>query len=219
MNSVVEAVERQLTERGEIQLQKRNNHYEIIYNGTFLMATYNGESERLLVKAALHLCDNPQTVLIGGLGVGFSLAEALSDSRIREVDVIEIEKVIIEWNRKYLGDFSSFALEDTRTNIINADLISWISGSNNKYDALCLDIDNGPDWTVSDTNGDLYADHGMNKLLRLLNPGGVISFWSATKSDAFLAKLRSMFSIVEVKLIPQERGEPDYVYLGKAPNI
>lgn len=219
MHSVVEVVERQLTERGEIQLQKRNNHYELIYNGTFLMATYNGESERLLVKEALHLCDNPQTIVIGGLGVGFSVAEALSDSRIREVDVIEIEEVIIDWNKTYLGPFSSFALEDSRTNIINADLISWISETSNKYDALCLDIDNGPDWTVSDTNGDLYGDPGINNLLRLLNPGGVISFWSATKSDAFLAKLRSIFSIVEVKLIPQERGEPDYVYLGKLPKI
>ena len=64
-------IERALTENGEIQLQKRGSDYEIIFNGTFLMATYNGDSEKLLVRWAIETADSPKTVLIAGLGVGF----------------------------------------------------------------------------------------------------------------------------------------------------
>lgn len=80
-----EIIERASTPRGEIQLQRRGEFYEIISNGTFLMATYNGESERLLVRRALEQAKAPGKVLIGGLGVGFSLQEALSDPRVRRL--------------------------------------------------------------------------------------------------------------------------------------
>lgn len=215
--SMLEIVERCTTDRGEIQLQRRGEHYEIIYNGTFLMSTYNGESERLLVKAAIDRCDTVSNVLIGGLGVGFSLAESLLSSKVRKVDVVEIEEVIIKWNKEHFKTFSSSALDDPRTNIINADLIKWIYSTENKYDVICLDIDNGPDWIVSNANSNLYADNGINELVRLLNPGGVISFWSANESLNFLEKLKEVFETVDVIPIPQKLGEPDYVYLGKSP--
>ncbi|MRN56110.1 spermine/spermidine synthase [Paenibacillus monticola] len=214
---MLEIVERCSTDRGEIQLQRRGEHYEIIYNGTFLMSTYNGESERLLVKAAMDRCDNVSSVLIGGLGVGFSLAESLLYPKVEKVDVVEIETVIIKWNKEHLKTFSSSALDDPRTHIINTDLIKWIYSTDNKYDVICLDIDNGPDWIVSNSNSNLYADHGINELVRLLNPGGVISFWSANESSDFLEKLKELFETVEVILIPQKLGEPDYVYLSKSP--
>lgn len=70
-------VERVSTKQGEIQLQKRGHDYEITFNGTFLMATYNGDSEKLLVRCAIEAADSPKKMLIGGLGVGFSLGEAL----------------------------------------------------------------------------------------------------------------------------------------------
>lgn len=84
-----------ITPRGDRQLQQRDSHYEIISNGTFLMATYNGESERFLVSTALKNTAAPKSVLIGGLGVGFSLTEALRHEQITQVTVIEIEEVII----------------------------------------------------------------------------------------------------------------------------
>ncbi|MBY7143548.1 spermine/spermidine synthase [Virgibacillus sp. NKC19-3] len=203
--------------RGEIQLQQRGNHYEIISNGTFLMATYNGESERLLVSAALKNTVAPRKVLVGGLGVGFSLAEALCHEQVTEVTVIEIEKAIITWNRTYLAAFSNHALEDSRTTIIQADFLEWINAASDKFDVICLDIDNGPDWTVTDSNTKLYQTNTLHLLAGLLSSGGVLAFWSAASSQAFVEKLKKYFEEVQEIPVPQEKGEDDYIYLAKVP--
>lgn len=219
MNNAPEIIERSHTERGDIQLQKREDHYEIIYNGTFLMATYNGESERLLVSRALGRSRGPHKVLIGGLGVGFSLEEALSDPRVTQVDVVEIEEVIIQWNRKHLAAVSGYALDDPRTNVIHTDLLQWMSRTDETYDVICLDIDNGPDWTVSESNTGLYSERGVSGLIRLLRPQGILSFWSATASNEFVDFLKLFFDEVVVEAVPQERGEPDYIYVVSSPKI
>ncbi|MDR0269526.1 spermine/spermidine synthase [Paenibacillus sp.] len=214
-----EVIERFHTDRGDIQLQKREDHYEIIYNGTFLMATYNGESERLLVSRALERCKNPCKIMIGGLGVGFSLEEALTDSRVSKVDVVEIEEAIIQWNRTYLAQVSGHALDNPRAKVIHTDLVKWINETHGTYDAICLDIDNGPDWTVSESNTGLYSEQGINALIKLLRYNGVISYWSATESTEFVDYLKLFFEEVEVEAVPQPRGEPDYIYLASSPKI
>ncbi|MBO8173083.1 MAG: spermine/spermidine synthase [Bacillaceae bacterium] len=206
-------IERAETPRGDLQLQRRGEHYEIISNGTFLMATYNGESERLLVSAALEKAASPTRVLIGGLGAGYSLAEALKDDRVQQATVIEIEQKIIEWNRTHLAPFSGHALDNPRTRILHADILAWITQTEEKFDAICLDIDNGPDWTVTEDNVALYSEKGLQTLTRLLSPEGVLSFWSATSSPDFVTRLGKYFARVETREIPQERGEPDYIFL------
>jgi spermidine synthase len=210
-------IEREITENGEIQLQKRGRDYEIIFNGTFLMATYNGESEKLLVRCAVEVADSPKTVLIGGLGVGFSLGEALEYDSIEKIAVVEIEKKIIEWNRTYLSVYSNDALTHPKVNVVNADFIEWIVDSKEKYDVICLDIDNGPDWVVIDENHKLYGDAGIYNLIKRMNQSGAISFWSASKSDVFEERLKKWFGSVEVFEVNQKRGEPDYIYLAVNP--
>ncbi|WP_143833228.1 spermine/spermidine synthase [Oceanobacillus timonensis] len=210
-------IQRVRTPRGDIQLQQRGNHYEIISNGTFLMATYNGESEKILVSAALKNTTAPRNVLVGGLGVGFSLAEALRHEQITQVTVIEIEEAIISWNRTYLAAFSNHALKDPRTKMIQADFLEWMEAATEKYDVICLDIDNGPDWTVTNSNTDLYQVHTLHLLAGLLSSDGVLAFWSAASSQAFVEKLKESFEEVHVIPVPQEKGEADYIYLAKAP--
>jgi spermidine synthase len=211
----LEIIERVTTPRGEIQLQRRGSEFEIISNGTFLMATYNGESEKILVKAAIEACEISNcSVLIGGLGVGYSLAEALRNTRVHQVTVIEIEEKIIEWNRSYLAAFSGNAIDNIKTKIINTDLIDWISRTQDTFDVICLDIDNGPDWTVFQENNYLYDNDGLSIPSGLLNPEGVISFWSASSSALFMERLKTHFS--KVQEIPLERKgntEPDFVYI------
>ncbi|UFJ38971.1 spermine/spermidine synthase [Brevibacillus humidisoli] len=209
-------VERHETLRGDIQLQYRNAHYEIISNGTFLMATHNGESERFMVQASLEQAPHPEKILIGGLGVGFSLAEALHDPRVKEVVVVEVEDRIIEWNRSYLAPFSNHALSDHRTRVEHADLIEWMETTEETFDAICLDIDNGPDWTVTESNGTLYEEEGLHTLSRLVRPQGIAAFWSANASPAFVERMERHFKEVEAYEIPVQRGEPDIVYIGKA---
>ncbi|AKG36159.1 spermine/spermidine synthase domain-containing protein [Paenibacillus durus] len=217
LDDYLKIIDRCSTPHGEIQLQRRGTEYEIISNGTFLMATYNGESEKLLVKAALDACGKDKcSVLIGGLGVGYSLAEAIGDARTEQVIVVEIEEKIIDWYRSIFAEFTGNAVDNKKANIIHADLIQWISQTQETFDAICLDIDNGPDWTVFQENKCLYGDEGLKTLSRLLKPNGVISFWSSSSSADFLERLHIHFSTVTTLSIDTNQSEePDFIYLSK----
>jgi spermidine synthase len=212
-----EVLARVSTPRGDLQLQRRGADYEIISNGVFLMATYNGDSERLLVSEALNAAAFPRRVLIGGLGVGFSLRAALGDPRPEQVTVVEIEAPLISWNRTHLAPFSDHGLANSRTRVVNADLVRWICETGEQFDAICLDIDNGPDWTVTDLNGGLYTEGGLQAIRRLLAPGGAVTYWSASRSTDFAARLEQVFGPVTEIPVPVERGEPDFVYLARKP--
>jgi len=208
-------IERCKTDSGEIQLQRRGEHYELISNGVFLMATYNGESERLLVRLPLEQVKAPKSVLIGGLGVGFSLAEALKDHRILQVTVVEIEQKIIEWNQGILAPFSDHGMKDRRTRVVHADLTNWIQETEDQYDVICLDIDNGPDWTVTDKNRELYRSSGLKRLKALLRPEGMVAFWSASPSPAFQEQLALHLGEVQEILVENHRAGPDCLYLAR----
>jgi len=219
MHQTATVIERVTTENGEIQLQRRGSDYEIIFNGTFLMATYNGESEKLLVSQAIEAVKSPRTVLIAGLGVGFSLGEALGYSMLEKITVVEIEEKIIEWNRTHLAEFSHHGLLDPRVEVVHADFIEWLPGCQELYDVICLDIDNGPDWLVMEKNHQLYSDTGVHNLLRILDRSGAISFWSASRSDVFEQQLSKWFDQIYIHPVPHPRGEPDYIYVAVDPRL
>ena len=144
-------------------LRRAQAQHEIIHNGVFLMDTRNGASERLLVRAALDACRQPHLrILIGALGVGFSLDEALRHPAVTEVAVIEVEEAIIRWHATHFGAHASTALEDPRTRVVNADLVAWLVDGADQFDAICLDVDNGPDWTVAAGNAALYTEQGLS---------------------------------------------------------
>ncbi|MGW4700157.1 spermidine synthase [Streptomyces sp. NPDC004285] len=208
---------------GEVVLRRRAEHYEIIANGTFLMDTSDGRSERLLIDAALAaLPEESRTgasVLIGGLGVGFSLAHAAADPRWGRIAVAEREEAIIDWHRGGpLAALSGDALADPRTVILHTDLVAHLRTTTDTYDALCLDIDNGPDWTVTEDNESLYSAEGLAACAARLNPGGILAVWSARPSADFEDSLRNAgFSGVRTEEIPVARGVPDAVHLAVRP--
>lgn len=208
---------------GEVVLRRRAEHFEIIANGTFLMDTSDGRSERLLVDAAMDALTEEAragaAVLIGGLGVGFSLAHAAADPHWGRIAVVEREEAIIHWHRRGpLAALSGAALADPRTVILHTDLLEYLRTSPDTYDALCLDIDNGPDWTVTEDNESLYAAEGLAACAARLNPGGVLAVWSARPSADFESSLRNAgFSGVRTEEIPVARGVPDVVHLGIRP--
>ncbi|SEK32569.1 spermidine synthase [Streptacidiphilus jiangxiensis] len=217
---VPELLDRRDGPYGEVALRRRGPHFEIIANGTFLMDTADGRSERVLITAALDALDEPRGahVLIGGLGVGFSLAEAARDRRPGRITVVEREQAIIDWHTAGDAPLAPFAGEghaDPRAGIVHADLLEHLRSTGDRYDALCLDIDNGPDWTVTASNDSLYGDKGLDLLDRTLADKGVLAVWSAAHSPAFEARLRARFGRVEVIEVPVhvERGVPDVVYL------
>ncbi|WP_371521015.1 spermidine synthase [Kitasatospora sp. NBC_01300] len=208
---------------GEVVLRRRGRHFEIIANGCFLMDTADGRSERLLIQAALDELDRTgapaePSVLIGGLGVGFSLAYAAAEPRWGRIAVVERETAIIDWHRSGpLGAFSGGALEDRRVQVLHTDLLEYLAAADGeRYDALCLDIDNGPDWTVTDSNAGLYGADGLAVLWHRLQPGGVLAVWSAQPSADFEEALRAAgFSDVVTHEIPVSRGVPDVVHLAR----
>jgi spermidine synthase len=215
----VETIERRETPRGELVLRRdeQTDRYEIISNGTFLMDTSDGRSERLLVTEALAATAAPRRLLIGGLGVGFSLAQAIADERLAEITVLEREPVVLEWQQAHLSRFSDGALADPRVTVVIDDLVRWMrtDAPADRYDAICLDIDNGPQWTVVPGNAELYDVAGLTAVRAALAPGGALAVWSAAAAPAFEETLGELFD--EVRALPVEvaRGEPDVVYLAR----
>ncbi len=208
-------VERCSTTRGELQLQHRGGHYEIVSNGVFLMATYKGASERLLVSEAVDACENPGRVLLGGLGVGFSLAEALARPGVERVVVVEVCEAVLRWHATHLATFSNGGLDDPRVQVVHDDIVAWAARTPAVFDIVCIDVDNGPDWTVVPGNAWLYSDAGLERLSQILAPSGAIAFWSAARSLDFAARLRGRFNDVRELTVEARRGEPDCVYVAR----
>ncbi|MFE1076409.1 spermidine synthase [Streptomyces sp. NPDC058783] len=209
---------------GEVVLRRHGTLLQIIANGCFLMDTSDGRSERRLIDAAADAlaADGGRTgphLLVGGLGVGFSLVHAAADPRWGRIAVVEREAAIIDWHRTGpLAALTADALADPRTEIVEADLVEYVNETSDTYDALCLDIDNGPGWTVTEGNDGLYAPSGLAGCARLLRPGGVLAVWSAQPSPEFEETLRNAgFQQVRTEEIPVARGVPDVVHIGVGP--
>ncbi|WP_369273368.1 spermidine synthase [Streptomyces sp. R11] len=218
---IPEVLDRREGPHGEVVLRRHGELLQIIANGCFLMDTSDGRSERLLVDAALGALDGrPEPhLLIGGLGVGFSLAHAAADPRPGRITVVERESAIIGWHLDGpLSHFSARALADPRTEILETDLVAHVHETSATYDALCLDIDNGPGWTVTEGNDSLYSPAGLAGCAGALRPGGVLAVWSAQPSPEFEETLRNAgFQQVRTEEIPVARGVPDVVHLAVRP--
>ncbi|KAB8171044.1 spermidine synthase [Streptomyces sp. 3MP-14] len=217
-------LDRRTGPHGEVVLRRHGGLFQIIANGCFLMDTSDGRSERLLVRAAMAALTDPAgpgrppaapRLLIGGLGVGFSLAEAAAEPRWGAVDVVEREPAVIDWHRSGpLSALSGDALDDPRVTLVENDLLAQLHSSPGRYDALCLDIDNGPDWTVTEDNDGLYAPAGLAACRAALRDGGVLVVWSAQASATFPDRLRNAgFDRVRTEEVPVARGVPDVLFL------
>jgi spermidine synthase len=217
------------TPSGEIQLQRRSLAdgslvFEIIANGVFLMASYNQSSERALAHHALaalptDLCPNPR-VLVGGLGMGFTVQEFLGH-QVASVDVVEISSHIVEWNRTHFSHLNQNALADPRVRLIQDDVYSVLVASPPAtYDAIVLDVDNGPSWLAEQKNSRLYTPRALQRWSDLLIPRGSFAVWSAQPEPAFLENMQSCFSRAEEFPIfapsPGHHAQPieHYLYRG-----
>lgn len=215
-------IERLNGRSGDLQLQKDGDHYEIISGGVFLMSTRGGEGERVMVRLALSYLQYRRVVdvLIGGLGVGYSIMEALEDKRVANIDVVELEEAVIRWNEQYFGNYNENVVNDEKVRIICDDLLEYIGRLNEeKYELVVLDVDNGPDWLVREENRGIYQLSGISMLERVISPGGLLVVWSATQNSKFLNNLSSLFydSFIKPLNFYDDRGRKycNYLYIGR----
>ena len=200
-----DGVHRALTPRGELVLRPRDGgHWELRANGIVVMDTREHGSERALAARALTLHHGPALrVLVGGLGLGYTLGEVLADPRVTRCTVVEIEPDLVRWLREGIVPHARALLADPRTEVLVADVGDAIRDlGRGSQDLVLLDVDNGPDHLVHDGNARLYDAGGLRDLRRVLAPGGVAAVWSASTAPALEAAMRSVFPTVEVVDVP-----------------
>jgi len=195
-------------EEGELGLYRRGEDYFIrIVGGQDLMNTRAHASEAALGAIACRgLRGKPKArVLIGGLGMGFTLSAALQSLGVdAEVVVAEIVPGVVEWNRGVLGDFAGRPLDDPRTQLQAVDVTVLLRKESVGFDAIVLDVDNGPAGLTLASNQWLYSKPGLSVAFSALRPGGVLAVWSYAESSPFADALREVFEQVRVQPVTYE---------------
>lgn len=184
----------------ELVLFRHDGDYLIRADGAELMSTRHHHSEdRLAELACATLRDRADArVLIGGLGFGFTLRAALRALRAdARVVVAELVCAVIDWNQNPDYDLANAALRDARVELRHADVAAVLRESAGRYDAIMLDVDNGPDPMTTSGNGALYGDAGIRMSSAALRPGGRLVYWSAQDDRKFERTLRRAGLTVE----------------------
>ena len=198
-----------------LTLHKQGEDFILEYNGLELMSTNLTWSEQMLANlGCVDLLEGATTrpehprVLIGGLGMGFTLKRVLElVGSPATVDVAELMNQVIDWNRTYLVEHNGPLLDDPRTNVILSDLFDCL-GEGDTYDAILIDIDDTPDDLITEDNGKLYTPSFMALLRESLNPGGCLAYWMAEPSPRLeMALKKAGFDLKEHPAKPHEDSE------------
>lgn len=164
------------------------------------MDTMENSSERALAAAALELVDDPAAVIVGGLGLGYTMHEVLADHRVQRCAVVEIEDSLVDWMRTGVIPHGPSLLADERLTIVVADVAAALAEAGPaSYDLILLDVDNGPGYLVHDANAALYTPSFLTAARAALRPGGVLAIWSATRSPGLQEILREVFDNAEAR--------------------
>jgi spermidine synthase len=177
----------------QLSLHEHDGEYFLKLNGRQLMSTTSTASELLLAQLP---CDGLRgradtCVLIGGLGLGFSLQRVLElVGRHARVQVAELMPEVVEWNRDFLREVNGRLLADRRVEVITGDVFDVIRRAGPAaYDAILLDVDNGPTSMIQAKNKRIYNRRGLGIIAQALKPGGKVSFWSAVPEPGFIQTL------------------------------
>ena len=213
----------QTPDGSDMTLMRRDHEIVILANGKPLMSSrMHGSEEALAVSACRHArtLEDP-CVLIGGLGMGFTLRatlDVLPPSAI--VVVAELVPAVVEWNRGPLGPLAEHPLKDRRVRVEVADVAETLGASKGRFDAVLLDVDNGPAAFTASDNAGLYNDRGLAAARAALRPGGVLAVWSAWDDRKFEQRLRYGGFTVEVERVRARlrKGGPRHtIFVGRLP--
>ena len=225
----VEYVERAraTTERGEIVLRERRSStdieaapvLELRVNGVFVMDTLETTTEEALARTALAQVEAPRAVVVGGLGLGYTAHEVLTDRRVERLVVVEIEEPLVAWMRDGTVPHGPSYLADERLTVVVADIRQAMTEATpGSYDLALLDVDNGPGYLVHEQNAAVYHPEFLSSVAQALKPGGVAAVWSAAESSDLYDALLTVFGAatpvpLDVRL--QGRAEQYWLYLAR----
>ena len=193
-----------------LRLFRRGADHMIVLDRNELMNSRMSGSEELLATMTLDRLGKPAPrLLIGGYGMGFTLRAALGRVGPQaRITVAELVPQIIQWARGPMAALTGTCLDDRRTEIVLADVADLIGDGRGCYDAILLDVDNGPDGLVRDANDRLYSFAGLRAAKAALAPGGILAVWSAGDDPAFTRRLReSGFAVEEVAVRARQNGK------------
>jgi len=209
-----------------LRLYQRGDEFSIrVDKAGDLMNSRSHNSEDVLARMACeHISgrENPH-LLVGGLGMGFTLRAALSHSApSATVTVAELIPAVVRWNRDYLGAVAGFPLDDARVHVVEQDVGKVMREHKNGFDAIMLDVDNGPDAFTREDNDSLYGLRGLNNAYDALKPGGVLTVWSAAPDTAFTQRMMKVGFEVEqhrVRAHQSQSGLRHTIWIGVRPRL
>jgi spermidine synthase len=195
----------------ELKLFRRGGDFMIVLGRNELMnSRMRGSEEALATMTIARLRDaQAARLMIGGYGMGFTLRAALAalggDAR---VTVAELVPEILAWARGPMAELTAGCLDDPRVRLVEADVAALIGGATSAWDAILLDVDNGPDGLVRAANDRLYSSDGLAAAKVALRPGGILAIWSAASDPAFARRLaQAEFAVEEVAVRARENGK------------
>ena len=199
------------------ELQRHDRNYAIHSDGGDVMTSFSHGSEDAMMRLACPRPPEDACILIGGLGMGYTLAATL-DLLPPEGSVVVSELVpeVVEWNRGPLGPLAGHPLDDPRTELVVDDVFNIIRDSESRFDAILLDVDNSVDSLILAANSRLYTEEGLATTHRALRPNGALAIWSVGAKKTFERNLRRAGFTASTHHVRGrgKRGEHHYVLVG-----
>jgi spermidine synthase len=209
MKPTIKLKSAQTPDGGELSLYEHDNEYFITIDRHELMSSREHESELELARLGCERLTERKapTVLIGGLGMGYTLRQTLDMLHPRaKIIVAELMPEVVRWNRDILGKLNDHPLRDKRVTIEVKSVEDIIRRSNATFDAILLDVDNGPEAMTDSANNRLYSSAGIRACAKAINAKGCLAVWSASKDISYEKRLRRQQLHVRAFHVPKRRG-------------
>ena len=230
--SAAAVIDRRVEDGVTLELVQRGEAFDVLVEGRRVMRSDARRAEKQLVDLALAPLGQRDdiTVVLAGLGMGFTLRALLDAPGVTRVDVVEASRAVVEWEARHFAAVNGDALKDPRVTLHAMDLAAFVKALRTKdvappagdgWLALVLDMDEGPQLVSRPGNEAFYDDEGIERLETVLRPGGVLALWSATREPPLLQRMHARLKNVAEVVVPVDlddgKSNLDYVYRGRRP--
>lgn len=204
-----------------LKLVKHGRDFIIMLGRNELMSSRMSGSEEALANMTCERLKSREAphILIGGYGMGFTLRAALKQLGPKaKITVAELVPEIVDWAKGPMAELCAGCLDDKRVKLVIDDVTALIANGSGRYDAILLDVDNGPDGLTRDDNDRLYSRAGLERAKSALRPGGILAVWSAAPDEGFARRLRNTGFAVEevfVRARANGKGPRHVIWFGK----